>query len=37
MAQSPPKDYDYGMRDFVVEDPDGNLVAFGQESKNACP
>lgn len=37
MAQSPPKDYDYGMRDFVVEDPDGNLVAFGQESKNASP
>lgn len=30
-AQAPPKDYDYGMRDFVIEDPDGNLVGFGQE------
>jgi len=30
--QFPPKDYDYGMRDFVVPDPDGNLVAFGQET-----
>ncbi|WP_035606973.1 VOC family protein [Haloferula sp. BvORR071] len=30
--QAPPKDYEYGMRDFVVEDPDGNLVGFGQES-----
>jgi uncharacterized glyoxalase superfamily protein PhnB len=30
-SQAPPKDYPYGMRDFVVEDPDGNLVAFGQE------
>lgn len=27
--QAPPRDYEYGMRDFVVEDPDGNLVAFG--------
>ena len=32
VAQAPPKDYDYGMRDFVVEDPDGNLLGFGQES-----
>lgn len=32
-AQAAPRDYDYGMRDFVLEDPDGNLVAFGQESK----
>ncbi len=29
--QAPPKDYEYGMRDFCVEDPDGNLLGFGQE------
>lgn len=33
ITQAPPKDYEYGMRDFVVEDPDGNLLGFGQESK----
>ncbi|MGC4014390.1 MAG: VOC family protein [Luteolibacter sp.] len=31
-AQAPPRDYEYGMRDFVIEDPDGNLVTFGRES-----
>lgn len=31
--QAPPKDYEYGMRDFAVEDPDGNLLGFGQEVK----
>ncbi len=35
LIQAPPKDYEYGMRDFVVEDPDGNLVAFGQETGKA--
>jgi predicted enzyme related to lactoylglutathione lyase len=34
-AQAAPKDYDYGMRDFVITDPDGNLIAFGQETKRA--
>ena len=34
-VQAPPKDYEYGMRDFVIEDPDGNLIGVGQESKNA--
>jgi len=29
--QAPPKDYEYGMRDFCVTDPDGNLLGFGQE------
>lgn len=33
-AQAPPKDYPYGMRDFVVEDPDGNLVTFGHDVGN---
>ena len=33
--QAPPKDYEYGMRDFVIEDPDLNLVAFGQETHQA--
>jgi catechol 2,3-dioxygenase-like lactoylglutathione lyase family enzyme len=31
-AQAAPMDYEYGMRDFVIEDPDRNLVAFGQET-----
>ena len=30
-AQAPPKDHEYGMRDFVINDPDGNLLGFGQE------
>jgi len=29
----PPKDYEYGMRDFVIEDPDGNLIGVGQETR----
>ena len=28
-----PKDYDYGMRDFNVADPDGNELCFGMESR----
>jgi len=35
--QAPPRDYEYGMRDFVVEDPDSNLIAFGAESKDKEP
>jgi predicted enzyme related to lactoylglutathione lyase len=31
--QAPPKNYEYGMRDFVIEDPDSNLIAFGEEVK----
>ncbi|GEP42581.1 VOC family protein [Brevifollis gellanilyticus] len=30
-VQAPPRDYEYGMRDFVIEDPDGNQIAAGQE------
>lgn len=33
--QAPPRNYEYGMRDFVIEDPDLNLVAFGQETPRA--
>jgi catechol 2,3-dioxygenase-like lactoylglutathione lyase family enzyme len=33
--KSEPKDYPYGMRDFAVADPDGNLLGFGCESKTA--
>jgi uncharacterized glyoxalase superfamily protein PhnB len=29
----PPQDYDYGMRDFDVSDPDGNHLTFGMGSK----
>jgi catechol 2,3-dioxygenase-like lactoylglutathione lyase family enzyme len=28
----PPQDYDYGMRDFDVLDPDGNQLVFGMGS-----
>ena len=28
-----PQDYDYGMRDFAIADPDGNRLAFGMESR----
>ena len=34
-AQAPPQDYPYGMRDFVLEDPDGNLIGIGQEATKA--
>jgi uncharacterized glyoxalase superfamily protein PhnB len=30
---SEPKDYPYGMRDFDVNDLDGNQLCFGMESK----
>jgi predicted enzyme related to lactoylglutathione lyase len=29
-VQASPKDYEYGMRDFVIEDPDTNLIGIGQ-------
>ncbi|MEM7577531.1 MAG: VOC family protein [Planctomycetota bacterium] len=28
-ADGPPQTYDYGMRDFIVRDPDGNQLSFG--------
>ena len=31
----PPKDYDYGLRDFDVADLDGNMIFFGMESQKA--
>src|SRR5689334_5092440 len=33
--KSEPKDYPYGMRDFSVQDLDGNYLGFGCESKKA--
>jgi len=30
---SPPKDQEYGMRDFLFFDPDGNQLSFGCEIK----
>ena len=30
-----PADYDYGMREMSVRDPDGNRIIFGQEVKAA--
>jgi len=32
VVHAPPKDYKHGLRGFVVEDPDGNLLGFGQEA-----
>jgi predicted enzyme related to lactoylglutathione lyase len=32
----PPQDYDYGMRDFDIVDPDGNQLTFGMESRPAA-
>jgi uncharacterized glyoxalase superfamily protein PhnB len=28
-----PADYDYGMREMSLRDPDGNRITFGQEVK----
>lgn len=30
-TQAPPRNYEYGMRDFVIEDLDTNLIGVGQE------
>jgi uncharacterized glyoxalase superfamily protein PhnB len=35
VVKSEPRDYDYGMRDFMTVDPDGNHLAFGCETKKA--
>jgi hypothetical protein len=34
-AGSPPRDYEYGMRDFCVHDHGGNQVGFGAEITQA--
>jgi uncharacterized glyoxalase superfamily protein PhnB len=31
--RKPPQNYDYGMRDFDIQDLDGNHLTFGMESK----
>jgi uncharacterized glyoxalase superfamily protein PhnB len=28
-----PRDQDYGLRDFAIADPDGNMIFFGMETK----
>jgi hypothetical protein len=33
-VKSDPKDYPYGMRDFMAVDPDRNHLAFGCKAKN---
>jgi len=35
IVKSDPKDYPYGMRDFMAVDPDGNHLAFGCEAKTS--
>jgi predicted enzyme related to lactoylglutathione lyase len=34
-VQGAPRDYEYGMRDFVIEDPDRNLIGIGQQRSTA--
>jgi uncharacterized glyoxalase superfamily protein PhnB len=34
---APPKDYAYGMRDFIAVDLDGNHLAFGCRSEDTPP
>jgi uncharacterized glyoxalase superfamily protein PhnB len=34
---APPKNYAYGMRDFIVVDLDGNHLAFGCRSEETPP
>lgn len=34
-TDSPPKDYEYGMRDFIARDPDGNQISFGTPAAGA--
>ena len=34
-TESPPKDYPYGLRDFVAHDPDGNQLSFGAPTAGA--
>jgi uncharacterized glyoxalase superfamily protein PhnB len=36
-VKSAPKNYDYGMRDFVAVDPDGNHLGFGCAVEAAPP
>ena len=30
-TQGPPKDQEYHMRDFFIEDPDGNIIGLGKK------
>lgn len=34
-VETAPVDYNYGMREFSLRDPDGNRITFGQEVKAA--
>jgi uncharacterized glyoxalase superfamily protein PhnB len=34
-TDEPPKDYPYGLRDFVARDPDGNQLSFGAPTAGA--
>jgi predicted enzyme related to lactoylglutathione lyase len=33
ISSGPPKEYEYGMKDFRLSDPDGNWITFGQEAE----
>jgi catechol 2,3-dioxygenase-like lactoylglutathione lyase family enzyme len=32
VISKPPQNYDYGMRDFILHDPDGNQLTFGMST-----
>jgi uncharacterized glyoxalase superfamily protein PhnB len=34
-TDSPPKNYPYGMRDFIARDPDGNQLSFGASTNGS--
>jgi len=33
ISSDPPREYEYGMKDFRLSDPDGNWITFGQEAE----
>jgi uncharacterized glyoxalase superfamily protein PhnB len=35
LVQGEPQDYPYGMRDFSINDPDGNQLSFGMETPSS--
>jgi uncharacterized glyoxalase superfamily protein PhnB len=36
-AEWGPEDFDYGMREFAIRDPDGYLLSFGQDLPASAP
>ena len=36
VIEGPPADFDYGMREMSIRDPDGNRITFGEATKGAA-